>query len=281
MARPLRIEISGGLYHVTSRGDRREDIYLSDDDREAWLAIFAKVCARYKWVCHAYCQMTNHYHIVLETHEANLSLGMRQLNGVYTQYANRAHQQVGHVFQGRYKAILVQKDSYLLELARYVVLNPVRARLVDEPAHWPWSSYRPTIGEAPRPAWLQADWILRQFAQQRKRAVAKYMDFVHNGMGSPGVWRSLRNQIYLGSERFVERMQKHIAEGDLSEIPRAQRRQAKELDYYRARYADRHMGMALAYLSGDFSMKAIAERFGVHYATVSRAVKKHEAPKNM
>ena len=107
MARPLRLEFPGALYHVTSRGDGREDIYLSDDDRSAWLAVLGQVCVRFNWVCHAYCLMTNHYHIVIETPDANLSKGMRQLNGVYTQSFNRAHARGGHVFQGRFKAILV------------------------------------------------------------------------------------------------------------------------------------------------------------------------------
>jgi REP element-mobilizing transposase RayT len=109
MARPLRIELSGGLYHVTSRGDGRDDIYFFDADRRAWLELFGRVCERFNWVCHAYCQMTNHYHLVVETPEANLAQGMRQLNGVYTQYVNRAHGRFGHVFQGRYKAIRVEK----------------------------------------------------------------------------------------------------------------------------------------------------------------------------
>src|SRR5690606_34912418 len=122
MSRPLRIEYAGALYHITSRGDGREDIYLTDEDRESWLNVFEEVCRRYNWVCHAYSLMSNHYHLLIETPESNLSLGMRQLNGVYTQRFNRAHQRVGHVFQGRYKAILVDKESYLLELARYIVL---------------------------------------------------------------------------------------------------------------------------------------------------------------
>ena len=103
--------MAGGLYHVTSRGDRREDIYFNEADRRAWLETFSQVCSRFNWVCHAWCQMTNHYHIVVETIEGNLSSGMRQLNGVYTQAINRSHDRVGHVFQGRYKAILVEKDS--------------------------------------------------------------------------------------------------------------------------------------------------------------------------
>ena len=174
MSRPLRLELSGGLYHVTSRGDRREDIYLNDEDRIAWLDILGAVCKRFNWACHAWCQMSNHYHLVLETPEGNLSQGMRQLNGVYTQSVNRAHQRVGHVFQGRYKAILVEKDAYLLELSRYVVLNPVRAGMVKRPEQWAWSSYRAMLGQADRPAWLHTDWILGQFAARRSRAVEKY-----------------------------------------------------------------------------------------------------------
>ncbi|MEQ5837697.1 transposase [Marinobacter sp. NFXS9] len=121
MARPLRLEFAGALYHVTSRGNRREMIYESDDDRRAWLSILDEVCETFNWVCHAYCLMGNHYHLLIETPEGNLSKGMRQLNGVYTQVFNRHHGRVGHVFQGRYKAILVEKDSYLLELCRYIV----------------------------------------------------------------------------------------------------------------------------------------------------------------
>lgn len=151
-ARPLRIELAGGLYHVTSRGDRREDIYFNDADRRAWLETFGQVCDRFNWVCHAWCQMTNHYHIVVETIEGNLALGMRQLNGVYTQWINCSHHRVGHVFQGRYKGILVEKDNYLLELARYVVLNPVRAGMVRKAEAWPWSSYHAMVGTDDTPA---------------------------------------------------------------------------------------------------------------------------------
>ena len=132
MARPLRLEFAHALYHVTSRGDRREDIYVDDADREAWLAVLAQVCTRFNWTVHAYCLMSNHYHLLVETPDANLSAGMRQLNGVYTQHVNRRHGRVGHVYQGRFKAIIVQKDAYLIELARYVVLNPVRASMVAD-----------------------------------------------------------------------------------------------------------------------------------------------------
>jgi putative transposase len=136
MTRPVRIEFEGALYHITSRGDRREAIYEDDADRNQFLEILGEVIATFNWVCHAYCQMTNHYHLVIETMEGNLSRGMRQLNGVYTQSTNRRHGRVGHLFQGRYKAILVDGDSYLLELARYIVLNPVHILAHHEHPFW-------------------------------------------------------------------------------------------------------------------------------------------------
>lgn len=277
MSRPLRLELAGGLYHVTSRGDGREDIYLSEADRLAWLDVFGQVCKRFNWVCHAWCQMGNHYHLVIETPEANLAQGMRQLNGVYTQRFNRAHGRVGHVFQGRYKAILVERDSYLLELARYVVLNPLRAGMVKRLEAWPWSSYLATCGQAPAPAWLQPDWILAQFGRQRASAIRKYVEFVHEGARLPSVWTQLQGQIYLGSEAFVKKMQAQIAQRpSLSEIPRAQRRvQAQSLEAFEQRYS-RSEAMARAYLSGQHTMAAIAAHFGVHYSTVSRMVARYE-----
>ncbi len=280
MARPLRIELAGGLYHVTSRGNAREPIYFSDDDRTAWLSLFGEVCARFNWVCHAYCQMTNHYHLLVETPDGNLSRGMRQLNGVYTQSINRTHRRVGHVFQGRYKAILVEKDNYLLELARYVVLNPVRANMVVEAGAWPWSSYRATVGDEGLPAWLTTNWLLGQFGKRRPEAIERYRRFVREGMSEPSLWGDLRGQVFLGSEAFVERMRARLPEGDLREVPRAQRRpQPRPLSFYAAQ-SDRRQAMADAYLSGEYTMKAVAGHFGVHYSTVSRAVRAVEAERS-
>lgn len=277
MARPLRLEFEGGVYHVTSRGDRREDIYLNDGDRQAWLTIFEQVCERFLWRCYAWCQMTNHYHLLIETPEANLAQGMRHLNGVYTQRFNRTHDRVGHVFQGRYKAILVERDGYLLELARYVVLNPLRANLVQRLEEWPWSSYMATCGQTVSPPWLQAEWILAQFGQRRSSAITKYVHFVHQGAQLQSVWTQLQGQIFLGSETFVSKMQTHIKTlPKLDEIPRAQYRVGTQpLTDLVARYP-RNEAMARAYLSGQYSMAAIAKHFGVHYSTVSRAVKHFE-----
>ena len=276
MSRPLRLELAGGLYHVTSRGDRREDIYSDDTDRVAWLDVLSQCCERFNWAIHAWCQMSNHYHVVMETPEANLSAGMRQLNGVYTQKVNRRHHRVGHVFQGRFKGILVERDSYLLELARYVVLNPVRAGIVKQVRQWKWSSYLAMVGKAPRPEWLHTDWVLGQFGTSRARQIARYIEFVQEGIREPGVWDGLKGQVFLGSDAFVQAMQAELeaaAKHTQREIPRLQRRAlARSLDYYRGAFEDTKTGMAAAYATGDYTLQAIADAFGVHYSTVSRAM---------
>lgn len=277
MSRPLRIEFPGAFYHVTSRGDRKEDIYLNDTDRQQWLILFGKVCQRFNWRCHAYCLMGNHYHVVIEAVDGNLSKGMRYLNGVYTQNFNRTYDRVGHVFQGRYKAILVERDSYLLELSRYVVLNPVRAKMAKKPENWVWSSYLAMINQAVVPQWLERDWILSQFSVQRKRAIKKYQEFVTHGIGTTGLWEELSGQIFLGSEKFIGDMKERLDQKqDLSEIPKVQRStKGKSIEYFASNY-DPKRAMYEAYSSGIYTMKEIAEFFKVHYATVSRAIKKHE-----
>ena len=281
MARPLRIEFPGGLYHVTSRGDRREDIYLCDADRQRWVDLLGEVCTRFNWFCHAYCLMDNHFHIVVETVDANLSAGMRQLNGVYTQWHNRSHNRVGHVFQGRFKAIVVQRESYLLELTRYVVLNPVRAGMCNMPEDWPWSSYRLMLGQAiagqtSAPPWLQRNWLLSQFSSDPHVAEKAYVDHVRAGVGLSSVWEELQGQMYLGNDEFVEQMGEKVS-NKLSidtEIPRLQRRvKAPPLALF-AGMTDRNTAIAQAYATSCYSMKEIAQAFDIHYATVSRIVKK-------
>jgi len=200
MARPLRLEFAGALYHVTSRGDHREDIFLCDEDRNEWLDVLGTVCSRFNWVVHAYCQMSNHYHLLLETVDGNLSGGMRQLNGLYTQRFNQRHGLVGHLFQGRYKAILVQKESYLLELSRYVVLNPLRANMVQSLEEWHWSSYLIVTGQMSPPSWLDTDWVLSQFAPQRSEAIFAYRQFVMAGKGLPSALLKTRHQLVLGDK---------------------------------------------------------------------------------
>ncbi len=279
MSRPLRLEFAGALYHVTSRGDRREDIYESDSDRQLFLKVLCEVCERYNWVCHAYCLMSNHYHLLIETPDANLSKGMRQLNGVYTQAFNRANDRVGHVFQGRYKSILVEKQSYLLELSRYIVLNPVRAEMVRSAREWPWSSYRATAGQVAVPSCLSVDWLLSGFGRNKKAARDAYKRFVSEGKNQPSPWKELRNQVYLGGDNFVQEMQ-GLIDGDeeFSEVPISQRRpKASTLSEYESNAETRNQAIVDAYNSGGYSLKEVGVHFGLHYSTVSGVLKNHKS----
>ncbi|MCB1763653.1 MAG: transposase [Gammaproteobacteria bacterium] len=278
MARPLRLEFSGAIYHITSRGNRREDIFENDSDRTRFLTLLNDVCNTHNWVCHAYCLMGNHYHLLIETPDANLSKGMRQLNGVYTQTFNRAHGRVGHIFQGRFKAILVEKENYLLELSRYIVLNPVRAGMVRSAADWAWSSYRATVGRSNGPDCLHTEWILAAFGKRKSLAMEKFRRFVSEGKGQPSPWKLLRNQVYLGGENFVQKMQSMIAgDRELGVVPAAHRRpMPKTLDYYyAASNQDRNSAIALAYRSGGYTLREIGDHFGLHYSTVSGIIKNH------
>ena len=279
MARPLRIEYAGALYHVTSRGDCREAIYEDDADREAFMSLLDQVCETFHWLCHAYCLMDNHYHLLIETPDANLSKGMRQLNGMYTQNYNRIHDRVGHVFQGRYEAILVEKQSYLLELARYIVLNPVRAHMVCAAGDWLWSSYRAMIGQSTPPGCLTTDWLLAAFSNRKCDAMERYRKFIREGKEQRSPWSQLRNQVYLGSEAFIDQIQTHIdTDLELSEIPASQRRPVpKSLGHYEQHNQSRNNAIVEAYRSGGYTLKQIGDHFGLHYSTVSGIVRCHKS----
>ncbi len=227
MTRPLRLEFPGAVYHLTARGDRRGDIFLGDADRLTFLDLLAKEVRQQHWRLYAYCLLGNHYHLLIETPEGNLVDGMRRLNGVYTQTFNRRHDRVGHVLQGRYKSILVDKDAYLLELSRYIVLNPLRAGMVQRIEDWPWSSYAVTAGKRAAPDWLDAEWIVMQFGTDPMAARAAYRRFVRAGKDRASPWDALRSQIYLGEDEFLERMEKIVSEQDRQGIPASHRLPAR------------------------------------------------------
>jgi putative transposase len=280
MARPLRVQFEGALYHVTSRGNARQDIFLDDEDRLAFLEILAGAVARYGWICHGYCLMSNHFHLLIETPSANLARGMQFLNGVYTQKFNRHHKRFGHVLQGRYKAILVEKESHLLELARYIVLNPVRAGLVRSAKDWPWSSYRATSGQVEPPEFLTTDWILSQFDAQRERAVRAYRKFVRQGRGVE-VWESLRAGCLLGTESFVEAIRPAFLEQPLDQnVLRRERDAARpaleELFANVDDRADRDRRIHEAVRLHHFKLQEVAGHLGLHFSTISVIAKRQD-----
>ena len=277
MTRPLRIEYPGAVYHVTSRGNEKKAVFKDDSDRLNFLNTLQHVNKRYNWICHAYCLMTNHYHLLIETPDGNLAIGMRQLNGVYTQLFNKRHQRNGHLFQGRYKAILIQKDSHLLEVCRYVVLNPVRARMMESPEQWKWSSYRATSGkENPHPC-LTTDWILGQFSGKRGKAEQEYRQFVRWGIGGKSLWPEVKGQSILGEDDFVDSIIPHLKKHkDVPEIPRSQRYANRpSLDKVftaeiRRNKVKRNKKIAEAVENHAYSQRQIADHLGLHYATISR-----------
>jgi putative transposase len=280
MSRPLRIEFAGAYYHVTSRGNRRKSIFRDNRDRESFLEILRKVNLRYHWICHAYCLMDNHYHLVIETSEANLSQGMRQLNGVYTMSFNRRNRTVGHVFQGRYKAILIEKESHLWEVCRYVVLNPVRAGQVNTPDEWVWSSYRGTAGVSRAHACLAVGGILGQMGGEKKAAQRNYRHFVKEGMGDKGIWGRVKGQSILGTDEFIERFLNQVRGHErILEIPRGQRflgRPKLEKMWKEGEGGGRLKRNDLIRVAVEeqgYRQKEVADYLGLHYSTVSRLLK--------
>jgi putative transposase len=193
-------------------------------DRREFLDVLACAVERAAWRLHAFVLMGNHYHLLLETPERTLSKGMHLLNGVFTQRLNRRWKRVGHLFQGRYKSILVERESHLLELMRYVVLNPVRAGMITHVQDWPWSNFRATAGMVPAPPWLEVGWTLAQFPPP-SRARRRYQDFVLAGIGMQSPLDGVKGQIYLGGDTFRQRVQARIDAIDPSlEHSEAQRR---------------------------------------------------------
>lgn len=177
----------GGAYHVTARGVAGNPLFRDDADRARFLSLFARAVADHDWACHAYCLMTTHYHVLLYTPDANLARGMKWLNGAYGQRFNRRHALRGHVFESRYYSVLIERESHLLELARYISLNPVRAGMCSTPDSWQWSSYPAWIGAARCPPFLTAGWLLAHFGSDQKRARSRLREFVLDAPDRPGV----------------------------------------------------------------------------------------------
>ncbi len=285
MTRPLRIEFPGAVYHVTSRGNAKQIIFLDDKDRRNFLIILSLTVKRFNLICHAYCLMDNHYHLLIETPEGNLSKGMKQLNSVYAQKFNWKNDIAGHLFQGRYKAILIEKENYLLTLCRYIVLNPVKAGLVKQPQEWRWSSYCSTAGEIEKPSFLTIDWILSQFEITKNKAMAmeKYVQFILNGIGTEFQWNALKGQILLGNDDFVQKLSVFLKDKDkIKEVSRMKRyaTRPKLTEIFAGNKIrdkkTRNQATYLASMHYGYSFKEIAECLNLHYTTISRVVREIE-----
>ena len=289
MSRPLRIEFPGAVYHVTSRGDRRESIYRDDADRQSQLQVIAQAMDRFDAQVLAYCLMGNHFHLVLHTRAGTLSRLMRHVNGVYTQRFNHRHGVVGHLFQGRFKAILVDRDAYLLALCRYVERNPVAAGMVDAAAAWPWSSHRAHLGLQPSPDWLDTDGLHGHLlgkpalsAADRQRARRLYQALVARAeVGDSTFWeRALRGQMFLGDQAFAQRMQAQagVDRQVTVEIPKAQRQLQRTWSQCLAACAGvRNQALAMGYRESGLTMTALAQHAGLSVSHVSRVIARLEA----
>jgi REP element-mobilizing transposase RayT len=219
MGRPIRIEYPSALYHITSRGNERKSIFLEDGDRVKFLKILEDYHDRYGILIHSYILMENHYHLVLETPRGNLLKVMHGINSSYTGYFNRRYGRSGHLFQGRYKAILVEKDTYLLSLSRYVHLNSVRAGVVERAENYRWSSYPGYIGKEKESEWMEYAWVLSQFGKDKKRAKRRYHEYMEEGLKAKAntPWRDLHGQVILGGEGFIGRIKRMLKGKRLSQ----------------------------------------------------------------
>jgi len=281
MTRPLRIEFPGAIYHVTSRGNAQAAIFLDDIDRNNFLSVLGLALRRFNVICHAYCMMTNHFHLLIETPDANLSTAMRQLNSVYTQAFNRRRDRVGHVLQGRFKSIVVDREAYLLELCRYIVLNPVRAGMVKEPGSYQWSSYRTTAGLEKKPDFLVVDWILEQFGPNRQQARKEYRRFVMAGLELESPWKNLKGQCLLGDDAFLGKLSPLLKDkGALKDIPRVQRfadrPPLEEIVTDTGSRADRDSAIFKACQEFGYTQTQVASATGLHNSTVSKIIRKME-----
>ncbi|MEW6324345.1 MAG: transposase [Nitrospirota bacterium] len=293
MARPLRLQYPGALYHITARGNERKPIFRDEADREMFLSILSHAVERYRLRLHAYVLMDNHYHLLVETPEPNLARALRHLNGVYTGYFNRTHRRVGHLFQGRYKAILVEKDSYLLELSRYLHLNPVRVRRPALLARYPWSSYWDYIGKRRAPQWLTQEDVLGAFGGGGRRAQRAYQAFVEDGMtqGRERPWEQVIGQVVLGGEGFLRSIQKRISGSphhreipslrqlavrpSLEQIQEKVRKVSAELAALRTGNRSNPGRAILLYVArehGGLSLKELAACCGLEESTISQTV---------
>jgi REP element-mobilizing transposase RayT len=290
MARPLRITFPGAFYHITSRGNERKSVFKNERDREKFLEYLESATERYNAVIHVFCLMDNHYHILLETPSGNLPQIMRHINGAYTTYFNVKRDRSGHLFQGRYKAIVVEKDEYAKELSRYIHLNPVRAKMVGTPEEYDWSSYKYYIGKKKTYEWLKTDFILGLFGSKVSESRKRYKAFVSLLVGQKyeSPLKETVGSLLLGSQHFIDYIKDHYITGlmanrDLPSIKELSPQVAIQ-DVCRAvvrviggkSRSSRNVEIYLCRKLTGEKLKSIGSHFGISDAAVSQVCKRFD-----
>lgn len=301
MSRPLRIEYPGAFYHILNRGNAGIPIFMENKDRKKFLYYIDKMAWRFAVKIHTYCLMDTHYHLILETIKANLSQAVGWLNLSYAMYFNTKHKRKGHLFQGRFKSILVQADEYIQELSRYIHLNPVRAHIVDRPQDYEWSSYRAFIGDVKEPQWLETGFLLKLFDPQVGKARQCYKDFVEGNDESilQNPYEKVIAGSVLGSDDFTDWVRENFLSSmiDIEEIPQAKWLKAKpSINVITEKTAEefgcdekciftkakkhniaRYIAIYLSKNYGDYPVKKLAWHFGrVSSASISATASKVE-----
>jgi len=288
MGRPLRIEFSGAHYHVTSRGNERKDVFKSQKDREQFLSYLESAAFRYGAIIHAYCLMNNHYHLLIETPSGNLSQIMKHINGAYTNYFNIKRKRNGHLFQGRYKAIVIEADEYAKELSRYIHLNPVRAGMVSRPEEYRWSSYLDYSGERTRPEWLNTAFILDYFGKDTisgknyRRFVEELIEHEYESPLNRATGATI-----LGGAEFVSEITRRYVDGKEHDrdLPALRKLSAKPTLDAIIRAAEtltgndrlsKKIGIYLCHKYSGAKLKDIGERYGIKESAVSQASRRFE-----
>ena len=279
MARPLRIQYPGAMYHIISRGNGRMTIFHNDKDWMKFIQFMERVIEKYNWICYAYCLMGNHYHMLLETPDANMVPGMKQLNQFYSQFYNWKYRRVGSVLQGRYKSWLVEREAKFLDNCRYIVNNPVEAGLIDHPSEWMWSSFRATRGIEKVPSFLETDFLLQHFSSSRKRAREMYEEFVLAGIGTESPLKEAKKQIFLGSDSFIAEAMQHVNGNDMHHnVPKVQRlasRPALGDIFIRTAKCSKEKRNRLIVSAHDkhaYTQREIGDHLGLHPGHISRIV---------
>jgi putative transposase len=278
MARQIRIEYPGAVYHITSRGNARKKIFLSNKDYLLFLGILKDTIDRYNWISYSYCLMPNHYHLFIETVDPNLSQGMRQLNGVFTQKYNYYNKKTGHIFQGRYKAALVEKESYFGQVMRYIAMNPVKAKLVSRPEQWKWSGHNEIVSLKNKI--IDHEKALRHFDDNKKKAVLVYKSLFKKEIDNEfNIKDELKGGFILGTEGFIDNIKALFCGKEaINEIPKKERYisrpslgklfKNKAIDK-----SERNKLICLANLKHGYSLTEISNHLNCHYSTLSKIIK--------